>query len=471
MPRTLELSFRLLSININGQNPFSPSDTIAGNVVRTNPILTTQTTVKITIHGRAKSHMVVHRVNSSSTYRGRFRLIDHVRRAQTLHEGPVHIPPGGGPEEWLFLIRLPTYVDDEVAFQHQDTFIPQRNSARRTHVLPPTYHATTSDGKDSFVEYYLKATFRGFAQDQWQIYEAILPIRLCARSEEPPLADWGLTRYTFRRSLTSQKMVPGMEDVLLSTSQRLRKLFHASSVPELCFRAEVDAPTRIQLENLATIPLRIRVVPEWDLTSQILRNVPQNIRLLRATLKIKQFCEVKCEGTRKTYEDVFFDKIPMLLNSSSRSAKPIEVPFGEELSSLDLGQLANLHIGFNGLMERPMANISISPSFVTYNLRVRHTLGWAIALGIGGEECVIRNGRDFPLVVLPPSAIPYHEEPAGSPPRRDSWIQPLNKETSPPSFDEAVEQHQKEVQGSLTAPENHGEASGAGSSKRWVWRF
>ncbi|KAG9258019.1 uncharacterized protein F5Z01DRAFT_314398 [Emericellopsis atlantica] len=466
MPQTLELSSPLLSIHIsNGQNSFSPGHTIAGNVVRTSPILTTKTTVKITIHGRAKSHMVVHRVNSSSTYRGRFRLIDHVRHAQTLYEGPVHIPPTGGREEWPFLIRLPTHVDDEVACQNQDTFIPQSNSARRTHVLPPTYNATTINDKDSFVEYYLKATFRGFAQGRWQIDDAILPVRLCARSEGPPLADWGLTRYTTRRSVTTQKLVPGMEDTLLSTSQRLRKFFHTSSVPALWFRAEVDAPTRIQLENPKTVPFRIRVVPEWDKTSEILQNVPQNIRLLRATLKIKQFCEIKCEGTLKTYEDSFFDKISMVLNDPG-SAKLREVPFGEELSSLDLGQLANLKVGFNGPMGRPRISTSISPSFMTYNLKVRHSLGWTIALEIGGEECEIRNSRDFPLVVLPPSASRYDVEPDGSPPRSDSWIQPPTGEAPPPSFDEVVKQDQKEVRESLTRLENHGEASGTGPSAR-----
>jgi hypothetical protein len=374
----------------------------------------------------------------------------------------MHIPPTGGREEWPFVIQLPTHVDGDATSQHQDTFIPQDNRSRRTHVLPPSYYPTAVENEDSFVEYYLKATLRGLARGEWQTHEATLPIKLCERSTGPPLADWGLTRHAIRRSVATQKLIPGMEDALLSTAQRLRKFFHTSSVPDLFFRAEIDVPSTIQLEHLETMPFRIRIVPEWKQTSEILREVPQRIRLLKATLKIKQFCNTKCEGTLKTYEDSFHDKISVFLDRPP-GAELVEVPFGEDQPSLDIGALSNLRFGFNGPMGHRLVNPSISPSFVTYNLKVTHTVGWTFVLSIAGEQIEIRSMRDLPLVILPPSGSRYNVKPPGAPPRSEAWIQPPTDEAPPPSFDEVIQHDQEGVRQNRALLERHGEASGSGS--------
>lgn len=460
MPQTSRVSNTVLGIQLEGnQLAYGPGDTIIGRVYRKNPIVAPNAQIAISLHGRAKSKLEVSRGNSNNTYRGRFTLVNPRKHSQVIFKGPLHISKSGDAQEWPFAVTIPTYC--EPVRGQFDTFLPSDAEALAQEKLPPSYSGSANGGgTEGFVEYFVQADLRYWGAKDSHNHTSTYPFYLRQYLPDPPIADFMLKRLQYNRAVTSQRLVPGMEDAELTKSQKMKKFFGTSSVPSMVFSLEVETPTVIQLENPNTLPFRLRIVPWWDKTSEVIRDVPQKFKLTHFVLKLGQVGHIKCDGTFSTHDDSFNNKMTYNLNSLIRKHKtPIEVPCTDEWSPLDIGELLGLRFGHNGVTDRkpwPVGTGRLAPSFRTYNIRVIHRLSWELKFEVAGEEVDVKPMTEPQVVLIGPSDTRGEAYSALPPPTQstESWIRPPDEGEAPPSFAEVQNEDKKEAQNSLARLEN-----------------
>jgi hypothetical protein len=144
MPQTFSTSRPQLGIRLEGNQSYSPGDTIIGYVYRKTRAVSPNSTVSISLSGRTKSKMVVRRGNNnSSTYRGRFNLIPRTGYSPTIFKGPLHIRGDGDEAVWPFAITLPKHVDPASysGADQKESYLPLQ---KRDYDLPSTYTLRTS---------------------------------------------------------------------------------------------------------------------------------------------------------------------------------------------------------------------------------------------------------------------------------------------------------------------------------------
>ncbi|KIL86188.1 hypothetical protein FAVG1_10584 [Fusarium avenaceum] len=462
MPQTAALNTSALGIRLQGGQPlYSPGDTIIGCVYRKAPTVSPDASVSITLCGRTKSKMVVSTTNSNTSYRGRFNIIPERACRQKIFQGPLHIESYSNEQVWPFAITLPQYVDPKYVQgeRQKESFLPLGTA---DHLLPSTFTHPTSGSTEAFVEYFLQATLVLTGQGHVERPEATLPVVLSSRNSDPPRVDFGLKRSNNRQSVSTFRLIPGKEDTKLSFSQNLKQVFAASSVPTFLFDIIVDVPTIIQLDNPNPIPFRIHAIPDWKATSEVIRDIPQQIKLTSVSIRIVSSTEILCEGTfsphgkeKKKETDLY------IMNALGRLAKDIHIPCSEKSSPIDIGELIDLRLGHSS-PGFPKAygsgDVRFSPSFTTYNIRHSHRLNWAIRGELGGGY--FGASGTVALQLLMPSddggevnqqgsiarAENGLESEAGPSqlPRNESWIQPPDADDAPPSFNEVVRDDAKQ---------------------------
>ncbi|KAL6869361.1 hypothetical protein ACO1O0_000686 [Amphichorda felina] len=451
MPATLKQVSPQLSIEFEGgQDTFAPGDTIIGRVYRRAHVVTPDAQIKISLHGRAKSKVVVGSSNNRQTYRSRFALIDPNKSSQVIFSGPLHI---GMSERhsWRFAITIPTHWDHLVTNTQLDgAFVPDDPQ------LPPTVStvSASSTGTEGFVEYYLQANLRVRGAKDKGVHEAIMPFNIYRYLEGPPTVDFKLKKTPLSQHFVqTQRLIPGMEDAELSRSQRMKKFFGTSSIPSMGFRLEVNVPGVIQLESPETVPFWLRVTPLWGRTSEVVRNVPQMVKVTGLTLKIRQIADVQGEGTFRWHTKDSTSDMSISLTGTLRK-KTLEFLSTDNCPPIDIGRALGLRIGPNGAIgPRTLApNPILSPNITTFNFKISHRLKWSLTLEVAGEMIELSHqGVGTDVVVLLPS------DPSGgtftAPPlateRSESWIRPPKDEEPPPSFAEVQKQDEKEAQNSL----------------------
>ncbi|KAH7227169.1 uncharacterized protein BKA55DRAFT_599188 [Fusarium redolens] len=388
--------------------------------------------------------LVIHRANNTSTYRGRFNLIPESACSQKIFQGPLHIESGGDEQIWPFAITLPKYVDPRYlqGGGQDEIFLPL---GAADHILPSTYTLRSLGNTEGFIEYFLKATMRITGQGHINMVEAVLPFKVANLSPDPPIAEFGLKGSQSRQSMSSYRLVPGMEDAKLSFSQKMKQSFSTSSVPEFVYNLLVDVPTVIQLDNPTPIPFKLRVVPDLNGTSEIIRDIPQKVKLTSVSIRIASSTEVICEGT--------------LYPHTKEKREEIDLCLMNEWPPLDIGDMIDLRLGQlrPGFPHRPGGGyLPFDPSFTTYNIRHSHRLTWEVRGEIAGESFSALGA--VPLKLLMPSdergrlgekdSVQRAETEAavdGAPgpshlQRNESWIQPPDEDDAPPSFTQVVKE-------------------------------
>ncbi|KAF4428940.1 hypothetical protein FACUT_9203 [Fusarium acutatum] len=459
MPQTVLSMSSALGIRLEGdQRSYSPGDTIIGCVYRKSPVVSPDSSVTISLAGRAKSKIVIHRTNSTSTYRGRFNLIPESAYSQKIFQGPLHIESGSDEQTWPFAITLPKHVDPRrLQGGGQDQgFLPL---GATDHVLPSTYTLRAVGNTEGFIEYFVKATLRVTGQGRIDMTEAVFPFNVINLSLDPPIADFGLKGSRNRRTVSSYRLVPGMEDAKLSFSQKMKQSFSTSSVPEFVYDLLVDVPTVIQLENPTPIPFKLRVVPDFNGTSDIIKETPQKAKLSSVSIRIVSSTEVICEGTLVPHRKEKREEIDLCVESAiSRIQGDIYIPCMDEGPPLDIGVILGLRLEQlrPGSPHPPSSLTKLNPTFTTYNIRHSHRLTWKVIGEISGERFSALGA--VPLKILMPSdergrlgeknSVQRAETEAafdGAPgpsqlQRNESWIQPPDEDDAPPSFTEVVEE-------------------------------
>lgn len=450
-------SFLRIELQDGDNQTFVPGGTIIGYVQRSAQIVSSSACVNVRLHGRAKSKLNEGRdsINSnnnnhvSDICRGRFNLVDDRKNVQKLFEGPLHIPPGGDPAVWPFVLTIPTHVDPETLCppeSRQDTFIPQDPANVAAHGLPPTCSGSDMGwGKyvEGFVEYFLKAELITISNGSSTTYESIMPITLTNTSPEPPISDFKLTCPRNMRLVSSHKLLPGRHGHELSTSERMKKFWGSRSVPTMSFGLEVEVPTVLQLHNPEPIPFRIRVVPNWSKTSEAIRELPQKVKLTYAEMHIVVVTSVIGEGTFRSHAASVEAEHPLQIpNMLKALEEEVEIPCTDTLPPVDIGKLIGLGL------RAELAKSSWSPDSIrlnnscsTYNVEQRHDLKWEVHCEIAGES-VKAIGREALLI------LPVHSAEASGEPiqpgshiywpskENEAWIQPPPEGDAPPSFTE-----------------------------------
>ncbi|KAF5564211.1 hypothetical protein FPHYL_4831 [Fusarium phyllophilum] len=459
MPQTGLSMSSALGIRLEGnQRSYSPGDTIIGCVYRKSPVVSPDSSITISLSGRAKSKIVIHQTNTTHTYRGRFTLISESACSQKIFQGPLHIENGGDEQTWPFAITLPKYVDPRrlQGGSQDQSFLPL---GAIDHVLPSTYTLRALGNTEGFIEYFVKATLRVTGQGRIDMTEATFPFNVINLSPDPPVANFGLRGSRNRQTMSSYRLVPGMEDVKLSFSQKMKQSFSTSSVPELVYDLLVDVPTVIQLENPTPIPFKLRVVPDWDGTSEIIKRVPQKVKLSSVSIRIVSSTEVICEGTMFPHRKEKREEIDLCAESAiSRLQGDIYIPYKDEGPPIDIGNLICLRLEQlrPGSPHRPSRLTKLNPTFTTYNIRHSHRLSWKVVGEIAGERFSALGAVS--LKILMPSdergrlgqkasvqraeTEPVFDGAPGSSQlqRNEPWIQPPDEDDAPPSFTEVVEE-------------------------------
>ncbi|KAF5020006.1 hypothetical protein F66182_7971 [Fusarium sp. NRRL 66182] len=452
MPQACAKSLSQLGIRLEG-SAYAPGDTIVGCVFRKSHIVTPGATVTISLFGRAKTKIVTRNANNHTvTHRGRFTLVPRNGRPQTIFQGPLHIEVNQDEQAWPFAITLPRYVDPRhLEGEAQDhSYLPVE---ARDHELPPTYTLPSSGRTEGFVEYVLEAHLRTSRQGHCDYYEARLPLSVINLDPNPPIADFGLIRSRNLRCIASYRLVPGMGDAKLSFSQKMKQSLGTSSVPDIRFSLDVDVPTVIQLDNPTPIPFKLRAVPDWTRTSEVIQDVPQNIKLVDVSLWLATQIDIICAGTFYSHTKYKTQEFNLGVSTALRKAnRDMLIPCTSDAPSIDIGEMINLRVG-------PLSpgHTRLYPTFTTYNIKVTHRLRWSVTCQIADER--FEASGAVHLKLIPPSderrrpdenPLPVGDEEIAavearpSQQRSESWIRPPAEEEAPPSFAEAQKGKLKE---------------------------
>ena len=454
MPRVQKLSTAALSIVLDDHcESYLPGDTISGRVQRFAPIVTANAEVKIALFGRASTEWIQSKPYSpgyhppgysqqfpkSAADRGYYSLINDYDHSHVLYKGPLHIPEDGTAQEWPFSFTIPIHPAPPPASENPwvGTFLPASPLCEASPILPMSLQHTSPSMKiEGLVEYYLEAELK-LPSDTGKGREGIkstVPFFLRNFSLEPPVTDFQLNRDSFDRQTKSRRLVPDMSRRHSSASQKVKTLFSAPPVPNLAYRVEVDAPQVIQLENTNFTPFRVRVVPRWDETSVILRDVPQTVKLTHLSLAITGDLVGRSDPNIVTLQ---LDRSLALLE------QPLEIPFVEDSEApYDVGTAAKLTFGIQGLVTLGQTSFSgkLCPTFTAPGVQIRHRLTYILRGEIAGERFEVEPNRPLPIkVLLPSDPGPNRRRSQGTQAQDTSWIRPPDDyelEHPPPSFAE-----------------------------------
>ncbi|KAJ0155046.1 hypothetical protein CTA2_12945 [Colletotrichum tanaceti] len=432
-----DLSIRLLS----PQTPLFGGSLVRGHVVRDAHIVAASATVRVRLLGRAKAKLVVDRGNNSkSYYRSRFAFWPASAVAAVVHRGPVHVEPGGRVA-WSFALPLPVHTD--AASVNACGGSGSSSSAKEACFLrpggirsgpgagasgtgglgipeQPLPGSTFLDGRGfskkwhGFVEYWIEAELT--VDGKSSVTKAVLPVQvLSPPTPGPPVTDFGLRARDARGCVSSQRLLPGMEEAELSFKQKTQKFFHSSKVPTFHFAVDVRCPTVIQMGSRATVPFLLHVTPDRDRTAEVVRDAPPAVTIKSLELELRSTSAVICPGTFEPHEASKTRKMnvarvngPYYQAAAAAAAGGghIVLPSGPKEEPLDLGAVLGLRVDALGRvlhgasLWRPSIWVTVLPTFVTYCVKMEHELHWDLRLSVAGETWACEGSQKV-LILAP----------------------------------------------------------------------
>ncbi|KAH7144781.1 hypothetical protein DER46DRAFT_672457 [Fusarium sp. MPI-SDFR-AT-0072] len=414
----------LLGISLD-RDAYIPGDTITGHVFRQFQTISPDASVSICMFGRGRTIGVIG--NNSQEYRG---LFDLCYRPKIIFQGPLHIESSKHKHNWPFTVQLPKYVN---------TYTP----LGPVNHMPPSYMLRKTKNMAAVIEYIVKAKLTMTVQGQTEVLEATFPFKVIDFTPDPPIADFRVERHRHHRVVSSHRLIPGMQDVKVSWKDKIKQSLHGSKDPTLAFDLFVEVPMVVQLDNPTPIPFELLVSPNWEETSDTIRYVAQDVKLVSVRIFIVTITTILCHAGLQIPEST---EIDLGLNQAIKQrGDTIRIPFTTDWQPINIGEMINLRIGLQntGFPQRwASVQSEFTHSFQMYNIRVSHQLKWSVQGEIAGERFKAAGISD--LLVLKPSDDRQQESQdvvleAGerTPLRRDSsWIRPPAEEQLP-SFADA----------------------------------
>lgn len=369
------------------QDTYAPGDTITGHIYRQKPIVSSSVHIRCKLQGFTSAGRV-HKYGDKA-----LSLLKDNWREPNIHQGPLHIE-AGGEQRWPFRLRITMFADgDRNPGKYGPSFIP----VGERHQLPPTYilrTAATGDGPllNTYVEYLVLAKMTVDSHGMEETSTAIQPFKMVLYSPDPPIADFKVKRWIHRNSVASQKLVPASQEVKISLLERLKSSFRPS--PEFKFDLLVDVPTITQLDNPIPIPLRLAVRPNWEQTSEILRETPQKVQLMAADIELVTW--TRTIGTREGYP--WETRLDLGVSKALRALKR-EVYV--KADPINIGELIHFRVGLESTgfpQSWTLEQDRITPCFTTYNIEVTHELRYSIRGNIEGQKFVV-DGKQSVLIL------------------------------------------------------------------------
>ncbi|CCT72595.1 uncharacterized protein FFUJ_12475 [Fusarium fujikuroi IMI 58289] len=432
MPQTPAKKGPELTIHLDRpDSTYIPGEVITGHITRKSHIVASSATVTISLHARSKSRMVARRGHLTSTYRGRFDLVQSAEYSKTVFEGPIHIAEHDVEQRWVFSIRLPDHIDVsalQLLAGPDQTYLTAELSEQP---LPPTFLIERYEymsGMSAFVEYFLQAELKTASRGSGSA-EAILPFRMLYTNPEPFPAHIDL--HTTRQTLALQGDNPLVASV------------------------EIQTPTTLQIE--APGPMSFVVFAKIGLPSLQITRIFMNV-VAKTEIKCpkgKNIHETDCEARVTLHaEDAFNQYDGDLYIPWQRSSMDTQHLQGSGLGS-EMRPLESLDIGAQ-LNLRLQRSKDLYPSFQTFNIRHTHRIQW--------EMTVEAAGKSFELSGEEPIKVPSRPEAE----RNTEWIQPP-PEDHPPSFSDD-EDEDGVRSGSRRSSRQTDPAAGVGGlSRLWVF--
>ncbi|GKT61394.1 integral membrane protein [Colletotrichum tofieldiae] len=411
MPQT-ELKQSLdLSIQLHDPQPLLYGGSIIlGHVVRKSSIVTPLATVLVRLLGRAKAEVTINEGEYGSRQcRSCFNFWPDSAITEVIHEGPIQVAPSGSENQsWAFTLALPTHTDA----RSFDSFLG--DSERKAcflypggkvdsaagipeQLLPGSFFFGHDSGKEfhGLVEYWIEAEL--VVQGKGSIAKATLPIKVAVPPTlAPPISDFGLVKREMSGSVSSQRLLPGMECAELTFKQKTQKLFGSSKVPKFHYTLNVQYPTIIQMGSNASIPFLLHISPDKESTTSVIKDVPQTVTINNMQLELHSITGIRCPGTPEPEEaskthKALLATISSLYPANAQNIVNVVLPSGPEEEPLDLGAVLDLRLDDLGrvlhgtTMWRDYLGIKILPTFVSYCVRVEHLLRWDVCLSVAGE--------------------------------------------------------------------------------------
>lgn len=410
MPPTFEASTPYLWITLEGHNgdqPYAPGETIRGYVNRAAPSVTPEACIDISLHGRTKAKMTVQTAaNSQAYFRSRFRLIDEAANARRLFKGPLHIPEGGQPLAWPFAVTIPTHVNPKtVCYEPRqlEPFISITPADVSKHALPPTMGAREAEAgthTTGFVEYYLKADISMIVGGRKVVNDAFLPVLMAPVLPEPPITDFKVKQNVEHCDVQTQLLLPGRQGGKLSIKEKFKKSMGTPSVPTLALKVLVTVPAVLQLGNPLPVPFKVQLAPDWEKSSDKIRNEVPKIKLTWAELVVSTKTFVRCDGTllSKKDDDTRMETDLEVWNKYTALGKEVDLVQGGSWPAVDLGALVDLRLSPASTPSIVKLYRELYPTYSTYNIELKHTLVWKVRFDVAGDPVTVA-GKE-PITVL-----------------------------------------------------------------------
>ncbi len=443
-----------LSIALAGSSKhvFQAGETIIGKVVRRQHIVAPECQVTIQLLGRAKTKIVVTRSNANGgtrheTYRSRYNFFGYYapETSQVIYSGPLHVAAEqADAAEFPFAVTIPQHPSTQLSREaDRNSFLPTDAASVATQLLPPSY-ASYHRHKEGYVEYWLEAQLNpgpGTNNKAVTAAQSTQPILLGAPRTLEPVPKMVKTFASPAHSITSYKLIHGMEEVELTFKQKSKQFFHTSSVPSLSYSIHMGLPVVMQLQAHDTIPLTLRLSPTAAGTSDDVRKTTQKATVNQITVHLKNYTVIRAgehffgdarEASMSDTIDLHFDKALKSLPA------PMIIDIGLDGEPIDLGALFDIRLSELGLCsgnEKLATNWfapPITPSFTTYNMKATHALKVVISITICGKE--YSDTFKFESQIMPPPAV------APKPQAGPSSGARLEVGLAPPSFAEAMQE-------------------------------
>ncbi|WYZ33757.1 hypothetical protein EsH8_I_000033 [Colletotrichum jinshuiense] len=427
MPQTevkqsLDLSIELLE----PQTRLYGGSVILGHVVRRSHIVAPLVTIIVRLLGRAKAKVSYIDEGLYNYDRTRFNFWPESAITNVIHEGPIHIAPGGNEHQaWAFALTLPThtdarYLDASVGYNEKEAcFLPpsgRLGPAGRIpeQPLPESFyfvHHKSSYEWHGFVEYWIEAEM--VLQGKGPVVKATLPVNvLSLPTPVPPINSFGLVRSEITGCVRTQRLLPGMEQEELSFRQKTQKFFGSSKVPTFHYTLSVQYPTVIQMGSNSSIPFLLNINPNKEKTTGIIKDLPQIVTLQNIQLELRSTTSVFFTNTTNSYKRKKKQKMLLVRRSSLIPAHEdkMVLPSGGNEEPLDLGAVLDLRVDALGQVLHGTTKVwdclgmKVSPTFLTYCVKVEHVLRWEMHLSVAREmwKC---GGMEKVIILKPQHSV------------------------------------------------------------------
>ncbi|KAJ5812273.1 hypothetical protein N7474_008574 [Penicillium riverlandense] len=405
---------------------YAPGDTIIGDLVRPEPIITPEATVSLALMSSIRTNLeesASRKASSNSNgnrndhkLNGNYPAEWHLLNPKpiTLFSGPLHVPKNSDEAAtWPFSIQIPTKPQDSVRLGHrqESSFIPLDRNHPAHNILPGSF-STGGESKDGFseccIEYYLEAKLRYTRGNAWQSFTTTHPITIRHHVQETSLL-YSLQQQMMKSKIRTPRLIPGMENVDLSMKQKMFRFFGSSKIPEFCCKLELSFPRAIQLGGPLPIPLILNITPEDEKTSESIRGVSRQVRinwikmmicnksavLVPSRLTSAHYSSTHCRQEHSSTTSLRLESIFEKLES------PCVISTGKDSQPINFGHMFQLVLHPHGLTygkELIQRVPTIYPDFTTYAVKHSHMVTWAVCLSVAGEMQTVETIAEIKLV-------------------------------------------------------------------------